>query len=401
MRKAILGGIIFFTMIVMTACSGKEAVTQQVGLNQIALNKQDIEVYIQEEVSTGPYEPASGVYLGAYVEKNINLDHNIKNFEQTLGHNQAFRVFQYNGAGSIRSSDILACIANKQIPYIKVMMDKKYDINQMYQMIGDIRSSYSTTIFIELFPVTSEINNPVDYKGQYEEAYKLIKKYLKNAVIVWGVDLEKSQESMLYYPGNHLVDWVGMNIYLPQYKAGKVYKPEVRQSIDFWYKNFQDKKPMMISSLAVSYFSRVDHTYAIEDTKNKLNLFYTDIVHDYPRIKGILYIDVDMKEVSKNGLEDYRISAHSQVVSHMKELLTDGIFLKEIKEVVGEVHNQYLKYTVPAISHQGKMYIPQEYAKSLFGHVKTKSIERVEDLSGKVYYSLNQLIEHTTAYYTK
>ncbi|MEG1636043.1 MAG: glycosyl hydrolase [Cellulosilyticaceae bacterium] len=401
MRKAILGGIIFFTMIVITACSGKDVITQQVGLEQMELKKQDIEVYIQQEVTSGLCEPESGVYLGAYVEKNINLDNNIKNFEQTIGHEQAFRVFQYSGLGSVGSSDILACIANKQTPYIKVMMDENYDTSQIYQMIGDIRSSYSSTIFIELYPVTSKVNNPVEYKQHYEEAYKIIKKYIKNAVIVWSVDLEKSQESMSYYPGNHLVDWVGMNIYLPQYKGEKAYNPAIHQSIDFWYKNFQDKKPMLISSLAVSYFSRVDHTYAIEAAKNKLNLFYTDIVHAYPRIKGILYIDVDMKEVSKEGLEDYRISSHSQIMSHMKEILADGIFLHEAKKSEGETQKEYLKYTVPAITHSGKTYIPEEYTQNLFGGVKIKAVERIEDLSGNVYYSLNQLIEHTPAYYTK
>ncbi|MGL6175329.1 MAG: hypothetical protein ACRC1P_12065 [Cellulosilyticaceae bacterium] len=400
MKKSIFIGILFLGIGILFF-TNQQVSSKQVIVEQVPLNEQKIELYIEEEVNTAPYEPETGVYIGAYVEKNVDLDNDMKKFEQALGQKQAFRVFQYSDSSRIRTSDILECIANRQVPYIKIMMDESYDINQVYRMVGDVKSNYSTPIFIELFPVTNQIGNSVTYKEHYEEAYKIIKKYIKNSVVVWSSNLEQVKESIIYYPGNHLVDWVGLNIYLPQYKDGIAYNPEIKLDVDFWYKNFQDKKPLMISSLAVSYFSRYDHTYAVEDAKKKLGVFYDDLIQSYPRIKGILYIDVDMKEVSKVGIDDYRISAHSQITSYMSEVLSDGIFLHEVEPESFLTNKEYLKYTVPVVESRGKLYISENYAKALFHHIKLKNISAIQDLENEKYYSLSELLKTTNGYYIK
>lgn len=400
MKKSIFIGILFLGVGILFFTK-QQVSSKQVVVEQVPLHEQEIELYIEEEVNAASYEPDTGVYIGAYVEKNLNLDNDIKKFEEVLGQKQAFRVFQYSESSRIVTSDILACIANRQVPYIKIMMDENYDINQVYRMVGDIKSNYSTPIFIELFPITSQVGNSVEYKKYYEQAYKIIKKYIKNSVVVWSSQLEEVEEAIIYYPGNHLVDWVGLNIYLPQYKDGIEYNPEISKTIDFWYKNFQDKKPLIISSLAVSYFSRYDHTYAVEDAKKKLGMFYNDLVHTYPRIKAILYIDVDMKEVTQLGIDDYRISAHSQITSYMTELLSDGLFLHEVKPEATLVTKQYLKYTVPVVESRGKLYMPEEYAKNLFHHIKLKNIAYMQDLQNEKYYSLSELLKTTNAYYIK
>jgi hypothetical protein len=357
------------------------------------MEEKDIHLYIKKEMQMAPYEPVEGVYLGAYVE-------DIEAFEELLAAKQSFRLFQYTTKGSISQQDLLKCIAKNHIPYIKVLLDEDYDLTRVYTMIGDLNNRYKTPLFIELFPVTQKIEDPTSYKEQYDRAYKLIKKYLDQAVIVWAIDLEKSYEMPLYYPGNHMVDWVGVNCYWPKYQGEALYEVDPLESIDFLYKNFQEEKPMLLSGVAVSHFSTLDHTYTVADAKNKLNVFYEKVIQRYPRIKGIFYIDIDMKAITPTGTDDYRVTTQKMLREYLKEKFEQPIFLQNVYPEEYKVARQYYLYDMSIKAWEGQQYILAKEIDALLRGTSLKELTLFEEDKNQ-YYNLKDLMEKISCYYTE
>lgn len=399
MKKGILIGIIF--CFILSACNTLQS---DIDKKEVALSeesKRDIEIclYIEKKVTLGKYEPKEGIYLGAYTEINSYINDDITVFEKLVGHPQTFRVFQYTNSNAISKKDILQCIAQKKVPYIKLLMPKKDPLNRVYQMIADLRSEYDTPIFIEIFPLTDDITDPMTYKNIYMDAHRVIKKYIKNSTIVWSVDHGRTYDMPLYYPGNKYVDWAGINIYIPKYKNNKVYDENIEQNLDFWYKNFQHSKPMMISALAISHFSTVDHTYTVGEAKDKLSMFYDTYTKNYPRLKGIIYIDVDMREVSSQGTDDYRITLQKQLTDYLKSKFKEDRFLDFLTEEKSSSANQLIKCNIPAVLCNDKIYISKEYTQTLFKGMTLSKIECIQDLNGEEYYLLEDIAQHERIFY--
>ncbi len=359
----------------------------------------EVAIYLNEEQVAGSYEPEQGVYVGADAEHNTLLEEGMTTYEALLGKEQTFRVFQYSERGDVTSRQILECIAEGQTPYIKVLPDEQYDLMPIYHMIGDLNTRYPSVLFIELFPLQTAHDEPDKYKAYYEDAYQLIKKYIDETVVVWSVNWEQVYDTAFYYPGNHMVDWVGLNITLPKFKAGEVYSPQGETAIAFWYDTFQNEKPLIVSTLAISHFSKVDHCYTVEDTKNKLNYFYTEMLDTYPRIKGILYSDVAMYELSATGEDDYRVTSQQQLIDHMARLQDQPTFLSTLQESEALVYKQPVKYTVQAYRIEDMYYVQADQLSQLeVSQSLLRDIPYLIDVDGQKYYMLEVLVQEKAGY---
>ncbi len=394
MLKYILSAIIL--CVVFIGCSnqvGNSELVQEVTHVQPSFQEEQIDLYIKNEFELGPYEPIEGIYLGAYMG-NRDI---VEDFEEVMDTQMAFKVLQYSTKNSVTSNHILECIANKQIPYIKFLLDPDDASASLYYLIGDIVSVYQTPIFIELYPVTADITDPRDYKEKYIEAYQLIKKYVPEAVVVWSLDATEIQNLTMFYPGDYYVDWVGLNIYMPKYVGQEVVDYDVSREIDLWYKTYQADKPLIISGIAVSNFSSIDHTYTIADAKNKLSYFYNELPSIYPRIKGMLYVDVDMRQYS--GYDDFRISLDSDIVEHVQELWADDIFLNEVSSNANEINGQYIKYTLPAYIYNETYYVQDYYLANIVNSSDLRKVNVFKDLEGNIYYPVDELLEVVEGYF--
>ncbi len=405
MKKIISKGTIFLMLPILamsfTGCTRKKIDdSKSVSINDRSKKSIPIELYIKQDIKLGQYEPEQGIYLGAYVQKNKNINGDIVAFENILNQPQTFKVFQYTMAEGLASQEILKCMAQKKVPYIKLLLGNDFDLTPLYRMISDIRAPYNVPIFIELFPLTSHVSQPAHYKETFERAYEILHNYLDNVVIVWSADDSRLYDMPLYYPGDHLVDWVGLNIYIPKYRNNVPYQFNYLEDIDFWYKSFQKSKPMMLSALAISHFSTVDHTYTLNDVQNKLDLYYNKMPTLYPRIKSIIYIDVDMAEVIKNGTDDYRMTSQKQLVEYMKHTFKNKIFLDEIEEMQNKKQSTlYMKYRIIAAQFNEEVYLSKKYIDTLFKKVPLSKMTILEDLNGEKFYKLADIKNYYDFYY--
>ena len=352
-----------------------------------------VDIYIPKHVERGLYEPNEGIYIGAYVENNSIIDQDIRKFESLVDKKHAMRVMQYQSSQDVSGKQMLQCLANKQTPYIKILMTGDYDLTPIYHLVSDIKTKYKIPVFIELYPLVENMGDPERYKEHYQSAYELIKKHLEDAVIVWSMDMGQVSDYMSYYPGDRMVDWIGLNTYIPQYQSGKKYDEPFKKNIDLWYKSFQGDKPLILSGIALSHYSRIDHTYRIDETKSLLNYFYSTIPELYPRIKGMLYIDVDMAEVSKKGKENYALSTQKDLVSVYNELVKPDKFLQEVEDLKRGSLTVPMKYTVSVLDVEGDYYMEKDYARALFNTLDMRKIKYLDYIDGNRYYQIESLVE--------
>lgn len=405
MKRAIAIGIwtlsIFLGALNLTGCNKGSIYKEKVVINSETSKKiMNIELYVKEKIELGKFEPINGLYSGAYIQKDTNVGGDILTYDKLIGQTQTFKVFQYSESQRLPSDEILRCIAQKKTPYIKILMDKEGNLTTLYRMIVDLKASYNVPVFIELYPITSNISNPTLYKATYQRAYEVIHKYLDQAVIVWSTEDSRTYDMPLYYPGDRYVDWVGLNVYIPRYKYQEPYHFTGAEALDFWYKNFQKKKPMMLSSLAISHFSRVDYTYTVQEATHQLDYFYNEVTAAYPRLKSILYIDVDMSVVSKNGKEDYRLTSQKAISDYMKETFKALECVDTLEEgFSGDTPTNYMKYTVLGTFFDEELYISQKDMKVFFKEVPLVKLSIKEDLVGEKFYSFKEIQDYTDCYY--
>jgi hypothetical protein len=124
------------------------------------------------------------------------------------------------------------------------------------------------------------------------------------------------------------------------------------------------------------------------------------MVFDYPRLKGILYIDVNMKQIYKEGTEDYRISSQTLISSYMKNTVQNSVFLGELTDLQLESPTTaYIKYTVPTLVYNDTFYLEKEHALNLFGKSEVSKIYTIEDVDGTRYCDLKALLKKQSGYY--
>lgn len=401
-KRTIAIGIVYLLtcifVISLCGCASQTLEDENVQLEDIKEEKRSVELYIKSPQALGKYEPMMGIYSGAYIEKDVAINGDLLKYEKLVGQEQTFKVFQYNAEERLASTEILRCIAQQKVPYIKVLMPVSGDLTPLYRFIVDLRSSYEVPIFVELFPLTTHIEDAVSYKKTYRRAVELLHKYLKDVTVVWSVDESRVYEMPLFYPGDDYVDWAGINIYIPRYKYNEPYVYGGEETFDFWYKSFQQKKPMMISSLGISHFSRIDHTYKVYDVAKRLSYFYETLPAEYPRLKGIIYADVDLAEVYKDGKEDYSITDQEVLVDQMKQTF-NALQVHAKLEQAEETYETYMKYTVETSFIENTLYVPRKYMKYLFKEIPLNKIKATVSTDGEKIYSIEEIHKYTDCYY--
>lgn len=400
LRKCWIYLFLFIVIINSTGCNNEiSRESEDVIKEDMLLEEMPIELYVLEEVRSGKYEPNTGIYTGAYVQKDKKVSCDILKYEELIGQKQTFKVFNYLAEEGISKQDILKCIAQRKVPYIKLILGSDYDLTSLYQLIFDLKATYTTPLFVELYPLTEKDYSPELYKETYQRGYEILHKYFSNVVTVWGCDDSRIEDWPLYYPGDRYLDWAGMNIYIPRYKYNEQYHYNNYEKLDYWYKSFQNRKPMLISGLAISHFSKMDHAYTIGDTVEKLNLFYNETLSAYPRVKGIIYMDVNMSDISKSGKDDYTITGHERLIEAMKTL-SIPLIINDRLHMSDNVQHCYQKYSVEAVRVEEKLYIPQEYMATCFSKIPLRKVGHIEDLSGALYYDYEDIKGLCTTFYT-
>lgn len=367
---------IFLTIILLiSGCTAKnieileiqtDSINASTDITQIKFDETNsFNVYIENKsYKKAPFEPDYGVLTGAYIVEDTIINGNINEFENLTKHKNNFYTYMMYMGDEFPINWVLECISKNKIPHIIVYPENTnapFDYTRAKQFCEDA-TTLQLPMFIDLYP------NPYSFTDNFEEYkkfYKTIREEIlllnPETVFIWTSDIFNGYNNSLYYPGDNFVDWVGINIYMPIYIDNKKNDFDIYKPLEYFYYTYGKNKPIFISQLGFSHYSKSDCAYYETEASKNITNFYENIRINYPQIKAISYTDIDMVSSSPKKVltDNYSITDTQKVLNSYSEALRYDYFTP-----VKEIENQkyYFKSPFKAYEMNGNYYISENTA---------------------------------------
>lgn len=260
------------------------------------------------------YEPAIGCYIGAYIDFDSSLPASIVDqnktehrdpggFEQIVGRAHSMYFF-YLGYGKplpldwvrwLASRNKFVHIALEPNDGLKWVNDDKY-LNRLAADMG--RSG--ARIFLRF---ASEMNgrwtayhrSPSEYRRKFKLVHDIMRKRAPNVAMVWCPYCLPKESIPDYYPGDDVVDWVGINMYNVTYHNNNPYSACEAEHpcdmLDTVYNRYSSRKPIMVCEYGATHLAECKPTPMPGFACRKIGTFYNALPAIYPRVKCVNYFD--------------------------------------------------------------------------------------------------------------
>ena len=296
------------------------------------------------------FEPAQGCYIGAFIERDTNVNGNIAAFEDLTKKKHA-SYFTYVGYGRPFPSEWFDKVARQgAAPHIA------FEPNEGLQEVRDdaylrawARDAARTKkpIFLRW---ASEMNGlwgkkrygggikkDEEYIALYKEKFALVARVMKqeapNVAMVWTPFAEPARLIPDFYPGDEWVDWVGVNIYSVFVHNGDPAQVAMNEDpVDFLkniYGLFGERKPIHVSEYAATIWCKGVGSETVEWAIEKTKRFYGALRDDFPRVKSVNWFCLDTVQA---GLADnnYSLLADGRMLATYRQLVADPHFLSRV-----------------------------------------------------------------------
>ena len=333
-----------FSIFLLSACTSLEK--EEIQKNDTIITEpktietysaEKVDVYFEKDTTLSLYEPENGVYLGAYILSNKYVNFSIEAFEETTNKEHSMYMYHTKIGNPFPQDFVLGCIANLKAPYIVLSAENQsnpFDKSKMVETAKRFGEFY-VPIFIEFYPnMRTRGYNPQEYIEFYRYTHEVFREHATNVAFVFSVSDNEIPDFLEYYPGEEYVDWVSLNLSKKVNENGNLSYLEnnVFDKIDYVYHVFQEKKPIVISGLAISHFSTVNHVYHSDEAGREIDRIYAIISERYPRIKAINYMDYNsIDPVNRNfGKDNFSITENQTILSYYHDTVKKEAFLQNI-----------------------------------------------------------------------
>lgn len=297
------------------------------------------------------FEPASGCYLGAFIDFDLTLDRPYVDqngrtrqcptgFEEVVGKPHAMYFF-YMGYGVPLPLDWVCYLRDKgKFVHIALEpnqgLDKVRDDEYLRNLADTLRMS-EAKVFLRF---ASEMNgNWVRYHGNpklYVEKFRLVARVMRerapNVAMVWCPYATPTSNIPSYYPGDDAVDWVGVNLYNVTHNNNDRSKPAGHISpldlLRYVYDRYSACKPIMICEYGVTHRSATMATPVSEFAQNRIITLYRALATKYTRVKAINYFNGNnMDAVPHRAFNDYSVTNDPIVLAAYRRAIDSPHFL--------------------------------------------------------------------------
>lgn len=291
------------------------------------------------------WEPKTGCYIGAFIEREPTLHGDISQFEALTKKKHA-SYFTYVGYGQpFPTAWVESVKAAKASPHIAFEPNdgllKVVDNDYLRQWVRDAAKA-ECPIFLRW---ASEMNGPWSWPkygkdpALYREKFALVSKLMKeeapNVAMVWTPFAEPQSLIEEYYPGDEWVDWVGVNIYSVYVNNGDPKQPAWQKDpvdfLRFVYGNYAARKPIHISEFAATIQCKGTGKDTTDFAIEKMTRFYSALRTDFPRVKSVNWFCLD---TIRAGLanNNYSLVDNSRVLATYDKLVSDEHFLSYVED---------------------------------------------------------------------
>lgn len=376
-----------------------------------ALNT-EISIYLDlqlqlPETTLAKYEPATGTYFGAYIEQDAiskESGNKYQNFNQKTGkqHSIFFNYHKYGSAFPQATATNLKDVNGAlQLALEPSNLADVKDNTYLRQFAKDAKAS-GIPIFLRF---ASEMNgdwvpwhgNPTLYKEKFRLVAKVMKEEAPNVAMVWVPNSVPVHNIHDYYPGDDVVDWVGVNLYSVPYFNGNANQPAEHVNpldlLDPIYEAYASRKPIMIGEYGASHFTSVGNKDVSKFAITKMNMFYQGLRMNYPRVKAVHWFSVDTLTspyvTPDRKLNNFSLTVNSKVLDAYKKVVAHPYYLSNVTNGLYANDPLFTGSVVESL-HQKTIY------HSVTGHTFAKTYD---PYMSKIVYRLNdQILSESNQY---
>ena len=317
-----------------------------------------------DEIKKAQYEPNEGCYLGAYILSDRRVNYNIEDFEKAVKKEHCFYTYHITDEGKFPLIWLMECISEKKTPIFILTAKISEDMTRI-EKLADSLGEYNVPIFLEI-NTYKEGYEREEYINFFRMASDIVKKKAPNVAVIWGSEASQVYDAMKFYPGDEYVDWVGLTIYERIGSDNTIERYSAQ--VEYFYQNFQYKKPIFISGLCVSHYTSYGHIYQNKNAADEINRLYNEIAVRYPRIKAVSYADFNAFETNtqREEKDDFCLTDSAEMLEAYRESIKNKRFISSLRENE-ELKEQRIKTPfIGYVTGEGA-YIPTEAINTLWG----------------------------------
>ncbi|WP_166246198.1 stalk domain-containing protein [Paenibacillus turpanensis] len=294
------------------------------------------------------FEPEYGMYFGIYSELDPKVgNYFIKNKDE-YGKKPGISLFYWSWGLEFPQSYISRAKEAGSAVQIAFEpnggLDEVTDGPYLRNFVRDAKAA-GLPIFLRF---ASEMNGPwVAWHGnpeQYKEKFRLVADVIKeegadNIAMVWSPNDLPHGNIDSYYPGDEVVDWVGVSLYNSPYTVGDdgAMKSSLQSSpveyFDAIYRKYASSKPIMISEGGVAHHDNTKNEDFTEWAQLNLQRLLQVLPYQYPRLKAVTYFNANIPAVDNPVVSrsNYLINDSEAVQSTVRGILASPYVLTEVR----------------------------------------------------------------------
>jgi hypothetical protein len=297
------------------------------------------------------HEPAKGCFIGAFIDLDPMLPTVFKDqdgrahklpeeFESVIGKPHAM-YFYYQGYGKPLPMDwVQRLSANGKLVHIALEpnggLDKVKDDEYLRTLAAAMKES-GARIFLRF---ASEMNadwvkyhgNPQLYRQKFKLVHDVMARLAPNVAMVWCPAAQPSESIASYYPGDAVVDWVGVNFYNVTFHDLNFKRPghsaDPREQLRHVYNLYSKRKPIMICEYGATHYSILEGARNASFAAERIKKLYASLKTQFPRVKAVNYFNSNnIVSVPGRDLQNFSITDDDVVLAAYREAVASPYFL--------------------------------------------------------------------------
>ena len=180
---------------------------------------------------------------------------------------------------------------------------------------------------------TSWGRNPAAYRRAFRLVHTVVNRYASNVALVWAPGAVPTYNLDKYYPGDDVVDWVGISLYLVRYYDNNLSRPAWQDGpasfIAPFYAKYAAHKPLCLTECGVSRRSQAEGRAADGYASARIFDLLDAIKIRFPRLKMFCWFTRNNLATARAGrqLNDYSLPDGSPALEAFRAAVSDPYFL--------------------------------------------------------------------------
>ncbi len=178
--------------------------------------------------------------------------------------------------------------------------------------------------------------DPLAYRKAFRLVAQVMKRIAPNVAMVWAPNDVPTDNLDRYYPGDDVVDWIGISLYLVRYYDDNRLKPAYQDNpatfIEPFYAKYAGRKPLCLVECGVTHNSHVEGAPSEQFAATRIRDLLSAIKVRFPRLKMFCWFDRNNLAGASpdRRLNDYSLPRDSPELAAFQVSVADPYFLTRV-----------------------------------------------------------------------